>query len=219
MAKIDNLATKQADLFVFHEFGHITESHEDVFIVDTQSGRYTSKKAVSCLVEPGKGSRVLMAGYPGGDCYILSVLEYGIDNKCSIQFDGDVELITKNGQFQIAAQKGIDMVTADTINMVSSGLKVHSSRAEITISRLLYMGSSMFAQISKIKILATTIDSTIRRLTQKLMRSYRTVDDIDQIKAGKIDYNAENVMSLRGKYSLFTAKKDVKIDGKMIHMG
>ncbi len=77
----------------------------------------------------------------------------------------------------------------------------------------------MFAQISKIKILATTIDSTIKRLTQKLMRSYRTVSDIDQVKAGKIDYNADNVMSLRGKYSLVTAKKDVKIDGKMIHMG
>jgi hypothetical protein len=216
---MDNLARQQDDLFVFHEFGQIAELQQGAFVVDTPSGRYTAKKAVSCLIEPGKDARVLIAGDPQGDCYILSVLEYGIEKKCSIQFDGDVEMVTKNGQFQLAAQKGINLTTVNNIGMVSSGLKVHSKQAEISISQLLYLGTSIFAQLSKIKVLATTVESTIRRLTQKLHRSYRTVEDLDQVKAGKIDYNAEKTMSLHGKYSLITAKNDVKIDGKMIHMG
>lgn len=216
---MDNLAKKQDDLFVFHEFGQVTELREDTFVVDTRSGQYTAKKAVSCLLKPGKGARVLMVGDPSGECYILSVIEHGIEKKCSIQFDGDAELLTKNGRLQIAAQNGIDLATVNNIGLISSGLTVHSTRAEISISQLLYLGSSMFAQVSKIKVLASTMDSTIKRLTQKLIRSYRTVEDLDQVKAGKIDYNAEKVMSLHGKYSLITAKKDVKIDGKLIHMG
>jgi len=216
---MDNLARQQDDLFVFHEFGQVVELRKNAFVIDTHSGRYTAKKAVSCLLEPGKGARVLMAGDPEGDCYILSVLEHGIEKKCSVQFDGDVEMVTKNGQFQIAAQKGINLTTVDSIGMISSELKVHSNQAEISISQLFYLGTSIFAQLSKIKVLATTVESTIQRLTQKLLRSYRTVEDIDQVKAGKIDYRAEKTMSLHGKYSLITAKKDVKIDGKMIHMG
>ena len=216
---MNNLARQQEDLFVFHEFGQVTELRDDTFIVDTRSGQYTAKKAVSCLLEPGKDARVLMVGDPSGECYILSVIEHGIDKKCSIQFDGDAELMTKNGRLQIAAQKDIELTTANNINLISSGFKVYSNIAEISISRLVYLGSSMFAQISKIKALATTMDSTISRLTQKLTRSYRTIEDIDQVKAGKIDYNAEKVMSIHGKYSLITAKKDIKIDGKLIHMG
>jgi hypothetical protein len=216
---MDNLARQQDDLFVFHEFGLVAESQQDAFIVDTPSGRYTAKKAVSCLLEPGKGARILMAGDPLGDCYILSVLEHGIDKKCSVQFDGDVEMVTKNGQFQLAAQKGISLTTVEQIGMVSSDLKVHSQRAEVSISQLFYLGTSIFAQLGKIKVLATTVESTVKRLTQKIMQSYRTVEDLDQVKAGKIDYNAEKTMSLHGKYSLITAKKDIKIDGKMIHMG
>jgi hypothetical protein len=216
---MDNLARQQDDLIVFHEFGQVAEVRQGGFVVDTPSGRYTAKKAVSCLLEPGKGARVLIAGDPLGDCYILSVLEYGAEKKCSIQFDGDVEMVAKNGQFQLAAQKGIHLTTVEQIGMISSDLKVHSQRAEVSISQLVYLGTSIFAQLSKIKVLATTVESTIRRLTQKVFRSYRTVEDIDQVKAGKIDYNAEKTMSLHGKYSLLTAKNDVKIDGKMIHMG
>jgi len=216
---MDNLARQPEDFLVFHEFGHITGLQEDAFIVDAGSGRYVAKKAVSCLLEPRMGARVLLVGDATGECYILSVLEHGIDKKSSIQFDGDAEVVTRNGRLQIAAQKGIDLATVDNIGLVSSGLNVHSNGAEVSISRLSYRGSSMFAQIGKIKVLAATIESAARRLTQKIKQSYRTVEDLDQVKAGKLEYRAEKLMAFRGKYSMFTAEEDVRIDGERIHLG
>lgn len=216
---MDNLARQQEDFFVFHEFGQITGLRKDAFIVDAQSGRYVAKKAVSCLIQPRKGARVLIVTDMSGECYILSVLEHGIDKKSSIQIDGDAELITKNGRLQIAAQKGIDLATVGNIGLVSSGLKVHSNRAEVSISRLFYLGSFVFGQIGKIKVLASTMESAIKRLTQKIGCSYRTVEDLDQVKAGKLEYRAEKLMALRGKYSMFTAEEDVRIDGERIHLG
>lgn len=216
----ENLAMKQEEeLHAFQEFGHIADLQGNTFMVETPSGRYSAKKAASCLLCPELGSRVLMVGDPTGDCYILAVLEFGKSKKHSIHFDGDTELIAKNGQLHIAAQKGIDLTTVEDVNLVSSKMKVHTNHADISISRLVYMGSTLFSQIDTIKTLASTVDATIKRLTQKLTRSYRTVEEEERVQAGQIDYSAEKTFSAHGKYSLVTAKKDVKIDGKMIHMG
>ncbi len=219
MRRTDNLARKEETLQAFQEFGDIVALQGDTYVISTQSGRYSAKKSTSCLITPEAGARVLMVADPTGECYILAVLEPGSSQKCSIQFDGDTELVAKSGQIHIAAQKGIDLTTAKDISLVSSGMKLHTQNATISISRMTYMGTTLFAQIDKIKTLATAVDATIKRLTQRLTRSYRNVEEQDQLKAGQIDYSAENTLSVHGKYSLFTAKKDVKIDGKMIHMG
>jgi len=216
---MDNLARKHDNLSVFHELGTITNIQKDTYTVTTVSGTYTAHKAVSCLLVPTDGAKVLMLGDPEGKCYILAVLEHGIEQKSSIRLDGDSEIVAQNGRLQIAAQEGIDLVSANDIGLMAPDLTVHSQRAEISIPQLFYAGTKMLAKISTIKIIASSLESTVRRVRQQLTSSFRSVEEMDQVKAGKIDYTAEKVMSLRGKYSLVTAKEDVKIDGKMIHMG
>jgi hypothetical protein len=39
------------------------------------------------------------------------------------------------------------------------------------------------------------------------------------VKAKKIDYSAEELLTVRGKYAMFSAEEDVKINGERIHMG
>jgi Protein of unknown function (DUF3540) len=51
-------------------------------------------------------------------------------------------------------------------------------------------------------------------------RSYRTVTEMDQLRAERIDHvAAEQAMNLRGKDTLMTAERLVKVDGEQIHMG
>jgi len=52
-----------------------------------------------------------------------------------------------------------------------------------------------------------------------MKRSFRTVEDIDQLKAKKIDYAAETTMALRAEHAVVHAEELVKVDGKQIQMG
>ena len=77
----------------------------------------------------------------------------------------------------------------------------------------------MQGQIAKIKLIGQTCDSVFERVSQRVKRSYRWVDELDQLKAGQLNYLVKTLMSLRGKYSVLTAQEDVRIDGDKILMG
>jgi hypothetical protein len=50
-------------------------------------------------------------------------------------------------------------------------------------------------------------------------RSYRFVEEADQVKAQRIDYAAEKSVCLRGENALVVAEELVKVDGGQIHLG
>ena len=59
----------------------------------------------------------------------------------------------------------------------------------------------------------------VERISVDAKRSYRTVSEIDQVKAEQIDYAAETIMNLHGKNTLVTAEELVKLDAAQIHVG
>jgi hypothetical protein len=68
-------------------------------------------------------------------------------------------------------------------------------------------------------VVADSCDSVFDRLLQRVKRSYRFVEEHDQVRAAQIDYVAQNNASLRGENTLITAKDLVKVDGEQIHLG
>ena len=50
-----------------------------------------------------------------------------------------------------------------------------------------------------------------------MKRSYRAVEETDQLRAGQIDYVAKETLSLHGENALLTAEELVKVDGEQIH--
>ena len=59
----------------------------------------------------------------------------------------------------------------------------------------------------------------LERLSQRVKRSYRTVDELDQLHARQLDYKVDKTMSLRAANALLTAEQLVKVDGGQIHLG
>ena len=57
------------------------------------------------------------------------------------------------------------------------------------------------------------------RISQRVKRLYRHVEDFEQLRADKVDYVANKTMSLRGQNTLMTAEELVKVDGEQIHLG
>jgi hypothetical protein len=89
----------------------------------------------------------------------------------------------------------------------------------VVLSRLSFVGSVVQAEVERLKLLAESVDTTLTRLYQRVKRSYRVVEELDQLKAERIDYEAKELLSLHGKHATITAESLVKVDGDQIHLG
>jgi len=216
---MDNLAINYQEDNVIQEYGTVIQQKDNNFTVQTDAGTWHAKPALSCLLQPEIEDKVLILAHPRQPAYILAVLERNSNTPSQLLFENDVTFKTNNGKLNFAAQDGLNLVTASTVEIVSSKLKIHSQHANITINRVSFFGNLLESQIQNIKLIATTIDSICKRFTQKINRSYRTIEEAEHITADRFTCDAKTFLSLKGKYSTITAKEDVKIDGERIHIG
>jgi hypothetical protein len=216
---MDNLARVLKSEEVLLEYGRVTGSEGRFFTVETGSAKLKATKSVSCLVEPVTGDTVLISVAPSGRCYVLGILEREDIGPASVVFEGDVEFKAKEGRFRVAAQEGIDLVSAKDTVLVSPELSINSVQADVSIQQLSFFGTFLEGQIERIKLIGEACDSIFERVSQRVKRCYRWVDELDQLKAGQLNYLVKKLMSLRGKYSVLTAEEDVRIDGDKILMG
>jgi len=215
---MENLARALEKEENFLEYGTVKLAQGSAFTVAAESGVVATKRSFSCLVEPLPGDMVLVSRAASG-CYILAILERHGDQHACLSFEGDADLRVKQGRLRVAAQEGIDLVTAKDTSMVSAELSVNSMQAEVSIQHLSFFGTFLQGQIERIKLIGQACDSIFDRVSQRVKRSYRWIEELDQLRAGQLNYLVKKLMSLRGKYSVLTAEEDVRIDGDKILMG
>ncbi len=203
---------------IVHGFGYVERLEQERFLIKTKDSRYSARKAVSCFQLPGLGDKVLFVADPEGDCYILAVLETET-GKNKVVFDGDTDFVCKDGNLNIVSEQDVGILTAGELSFVSSDLQVHADNGRVTIRKAMLLGSHLLSRFASIKLISGSVESVADRFRQRVKRSYREVEETGHVKAKKVDYAAEELLTIRGKYAMFSAEEDVKINGERIHMG
>ena len=216
---MDNLARRHLSANAEQAYARVVSQADTFYSVETESGLYRVRRAVSCVVQPEVNDLVLVALSSLGGGYILAVLEREQGAKATLSFDADVDIKTDKGSLSIASKQGIDLASPEEINLVSSSLGISSSMGEINIGRLSFLGSFFEGSLETVKLLAKAFDSITDRFFRRTRRSYRFVEDTDQVKTGSLNYVADKSLMLRGTFSQMTAKEDVHIDGERINIG
>ena len=193
------------DIHIIQSVGTAMECSDKGIIVSTRDGVFCTRRAVSCLVEPMAGDTVLITGDPDNQLFVIAVLQRADTSSIRISVEGDLTVGVSKGRFSVAAGHGIDLVSAGEMTMISSELTVNASKGNIFFDQLFYLGRFF--------------DAVLERISHKVKRSYRIVEEIDQVRSNVIDYRAAKNMSLRGQNTLVTAKDLVKIDSDQIHLG
>ncbi len=205
---------------VVHEEGIVVSRDGAALVVRTSSGTYDARRAASCLLAPAKGDTVLIALSARGSVWVLSVLDRAEEGGATrLEVDGDLEVRVGQGRFTVAAQHGLGLVSGDDLEMVAGSFKLHAVDAAVVFDRLTALGKHVRSELGKVKLIASTFDSVLDRFSQRVQASYRTVEKLDKVKAGQIDYAADRTTSIRGQNTLMTAKQLVKVDGEQIHFG
>ncbi len=84
--------------------------------------------------------------------------------------------------------------------------------------QLALVGSVVRAEVEAVKLSATTFESIVERVTQRIKRAYRFVES-EQVRAERLDYAATKTVRLHAENAVLTAEELIKIDGAQIHVG
>lgn len=210
---MESVARKIEIKAVYQEFGDVMVIAGEIVTVRTALADVCARRAASCLLAPAVGDRVLLATEERGDAYVLAVLDQRDPGAAIISVDGDLSIRSVRGKVTVAAQEGIELVTAATARIAASVVEVAA------IEALAVTASAVKAEMEKVKVFATTLDSFFERVTQRAKRSFRTVEEIDQVKARHLDYAASGNAHIRAENTLISAHDLVKLDGEQVHIG
>lgn len=205
---------------VTEESGTITHRKGDELTVELGSGVVAARRAFSCLVEPVEGDRVLVAVETSGKAYVLAVLERMSEGaKTTLRVKGDLEIQAPLGTCSIAAQEGVRVTSPGEVSLTSGELRVNALRGKVVMEKLAFVGQWVQGEFGKLKVLAESVDSVVTRVSERVTRSYRTVEELDQVKAHQMDYMAEEQIRMHAKNTIVTSDNLVKVDGDQIHFG
>ncbi|MBK8259512.1 MAG: DUF3540 domain-containing protein [Polyangiaceae bacterium] len=186
--------------------------------VESDGHRYFAKRAVSCLVAPEKGDRVLLAIESSGDAYVLAVLERE-NGAATVSVEGDLDLRSEHGEVRVTGPEGVSVISPKNIALVSEDLTVRSVTARVVVDGLNVLGKQVNAQLERAKIAAVSVDSTMDRLYQRAKRIYRIASEGEHVRAESVDIQGSKSVSVRSENTSIVAEDLVKVDGGQIQLG
>ena len=205
---------------VVEETGRVLALRPDgTVLVRTPSGTHEAERAVSCLVAAEVDDLVLVTRSPREGAFVLAVLRRESGAATTVAIAGDLDVRLGAGRFRVAAQEGVDLLSARDVSVVAGGLRVNAGEGNVVLKTLSFLGEAVGAEIDRIKLLGGRFDAVLDRFSQRVQRSYRTVAETDHLRAQRIDHTAEKTMSLHAEHTLVTGDELVKVDSEQIHLG
>jgi len=214
----DNLARQRVETLATQEVGAVIAVLGRSFRVSVGSGEYEARRAVSCLVEPELGDRVLLALHDEG-CHVLAVLDREGEAPTRLVAQGDLELHAPCGRVTVTGQEGIDLITPGESAIAAGKVRVAATEASLTVETLTYLGAAVVARVDRIKTVAKEVESVAERWVQRLERAYRFIAQSEQVRAEYLEYSASTAINLQAQTTIMTSGELTKIDGAQIHVG
>jgi hypothetical protein len=186
----------------------ITSVEGMTYSVRSGATAFSARRAVSCLVAPSVGDRVLVAHTVEG-AFVLAVLARDAN---------DVELRIDRGRLQLSAADGVAVVGSE-IALTAGTLRLQALAGEVVMQALDYVGTTVKAEVDATSLVARAVDQVLGRIKQRVQRAYRVVEEHEHLRAARIDYSADKTMNLHAAHVLMTSEGLVKVDGEQIHVG
>lgn len=216
---MNSAARKIEPSVVYQEFGEVVAVAGHTLTVRGAIADVQARRAASCLLAPEVGDRVLVAVEEAGDAFVLAVLVRGSEGATTIGVEGDLAIRAASGKVTIAAQEGVDVVSPSPVRVAAGEVTVSAAIGRLRVEALEVLGRAVKAELGKVKVFASSLDSVLERFTQRSRTSLRTVEELDQVRAKHIDYAAAGNAHLRGENALVSAEDLVKVNAEQIHIG
>ncbi|MGQ2993566.1 DUF3540 domain-containing protein [Variovorax sp.] len=178
--------------------------HGDAFLVEAQAGgeRWQCPRAASCLLQPSVGDTVLVAGPRRDQAYLIAVITQADPAQARLAVDG-VLTLQAGTRLELAAPE----------------LDLQARKAQLEVGEMDYRGGEVRITTLIARFVGRTCETVLDRLSVLTRSSFRLTEEVEQVRAGQIDYQAEETLRLHAKNTLVSSKGLVKVDAEQIHMG
>ncbi len=184
------------------------------------SGRlWRAQRAASCLLVPETGDRVLLADVaPGQPGYVLAVLLRASAAGASLALPGDSRIVAP-GSLSIEAEHDAALHGGRSLSLRGPALAVTARQAELQLHELDYLGQSARIGVGSLRLIGRLCETVMDRVTQVARHVFRRTEEDEQVRAGRLDLQAERSVRVHAGQTIVSGKALVKIDADQIHMG
>ncbi|MDA3786909.1 MAG: DUF3540 domain-containing protein [Desulfobacula sp.] len=198
--------------------GVVVTIESDHIIVDISGKKETAKKAFSCFIEPQPNDRVICSRDENRVFYILGIIERKDQQKVTISYPSDANIISQKGDINLRSQKAVSLMS-EKLNFFSKTTLHKSQEAVVSFDEITATGTTLHAGYKTVRLISNLINTMARQVIDTFQGYIRNTDGNDQIRAGQLTRRADTLYSMDSKYTVMVSKKDTKIDGERIHMG
>ncbi|HJL15190.1 MAG TPA: DUF3540 domain-containing protein [Sandaracinaceae bacterium LLY-WYZ-13_1] len=203
---------------VFQEMGTVAARSDAGLEVETPSGRFPALTATSCLVAPEPNDHVLVAVPPAGALYVLAVLSRPSDTPVRLRLDRDAALECA-GSLSLFGADGVDIRSPEEVSTTAKTVTTSAIDAVLNLQRFTFVSKLVELHGEQVQGVFRFVDTAFERLSQKLKRSYRHVEELDLTRARQVEVRASETVNVRGKNAFMSAEDLVKMQGEQIHLG
>ncbi|KAF0811585.1 hypothetical protein IGB42_03971 [Andreprevotia sp. IGB-42] len=188
----------------------IADLGDGTFLVEQAGRGLTCRRAASCLLLPETGDQVLLAAAGSAGIYLLAVLERAGNTPARLQLDGDA-IIGSTGALHLQA--------AQKLSLDGRIFALRADEGEVTVETLRYTGVLLQGAIGTLRLIGQACETMVDRLSLLAKVSLRRIEQIDQVRAGQLDYEGTARVRIRSKYTAVTASKLIKAKARQVHIG
>jgi hypothetical protein len=162
---------------------------------------------------------------------------------------GDLELLAPDGDIRLRAGKRIhiqgddhlDLTGANTVSLSTSSkagdqpahlrldrtgttltgrrLGITVETGDLNIATTTFHGRKLTAAWESAKLVLGKLETVAVRLLERTKDSYRIVENLSEVKAGRMRHLVRNAFHLQSRNASVLAQEDVRIDGNRINLG
>jgi hypothetical protein len=203
-----------------HLLGRVVAREDDgSYRVECDGRPWRARRAASCLLAPDIGDEVLISGPDAGRVYLIAVIEQADPSRARLELGGDVALESAGGNLALESPRDISLRGGAAVRIETGELDLRAREARCTADRIRYVAAELLATVGTTRLVGKAYEAVLDRMTLMSRLSFRTTDEVEQVRAGTLDYQAEQAARIHANYTMVTGSELVKVDAKQIHMG
>jgi hypothetical protein len=203
-----------------HLLGRVVAREDDgSYRVECDGQPWRARRAASCLLAPAEGDEVLISGPDAGRVYLIAVTEQADPAHARLELSGDVVLGCADGGVALESRGEISLRGKAAVRIETDEFLMRARDARWVADRIRYVATELQATVGTTRLVGKAYEAVLDRLTLMSRLSFRTTEEVEQVRAGTLDYQAEQAARLHANYTMVTGAELVKVDAKQIHMG
>lgn len=203
-----------------HLLGEVLHAESDGQYAVACDGRtWLARRAASCLLTPEAGDEVLISGPDPSRVYLIAVTVQAAPARTTLEAQGDLVLRSQGGCVRVESAGDVTLQGQNAVRVRTAEYSVEAADENHACKRVRMVAEQLHATIGETRLVGRNYEAVLDRMTLMARLSMRSVSEVDQLRAGSIDFQADQSARLHASYTLLTGSDLVKVDAKQIHMG